>query len=156
MVYVDWNKAKAYCQWIGGRLPTEAEWEKAARGPSPREPKYPWGDGLPTCSVVNTYVNGAYCVGDTSGVSSYPAGASYYGVMDMAGNVWEWMNDRYSSDYYTSGGPPWINPQGPVSGTNRVVRGGSWVDDSDVRISDRRNYQENLTNLGFGFRCAKD
>jgi len=96
-------------------------------------------------------------VGDTSEVGSYPTGDSYYEVMDMAGNVWEWVNDWYASDYYTTGGPPWSDPQGPGSGDCRVLRGGGWFFVAGhVRVSYRSGVNPTHSGLVIGFRCARD
>jgi formylglycine-generating enzyme required for sulfatase activity len=114
---VDWNQASAYAEWAGGRLPTEAEWEKACRGTDGRI--YPWGNQEPSDQLLNYKDN----VGDTTPVRSYPAGAN--GLYDMAGNVWEWTADRYDEAYYAQS--PAANPEGPESGDSRTLRGGSWV-----------------------------
>jgi len=150
IIYVSWDNARAYCSWVGRRLPTEAEWEKAARGIDERI--YPWGNEFPNENLTNTLKY----VGDTTEVGSYPLGASPYGALDMAGNVWEWVNDWYSEDYYS--GSPSFNPLGPVTGTDRVMRGGSWSNVGHfVRSSLRyKGYSPDTKLSIIGFRCAMD
>jgi len=147
VVFIDWNGASAYCLWAGGALPTEAQWEKAARGTDGRI--YPWGNSWEV-SRCNNNSKG------TTAVGAYPGGSSPYGLDDMAGNVYEWCSDLYSDTYY--GYSPSRNPEGPGSGASRrVVRGGSWSSNFDFsfRCACRLSFESDYRDIGFGFRIAR-
>ena len=166
-VGITWNDAKRYCEWVGKRLPTEAEWEKAARGTDGR--RYPWGHMQPFVDIAN-YNQG------TTGWVSYPitlspvtsgtkgmsirhglkeGGKSAYGLYHMAGNASEWVNDWYDRHYYEDS--PEKNPQGPNEGDFKVLRGGSWEDQpKNLRVMARSKAEVDYQDLTTGFRCAKD
>ena len=157
VIHVFWYDAQTYCEWRGSRLPTEAEWEKAAGWDDDKKEQrvYPWGDTI-NCSLANYWnrKGGGYCVGDTTKVGSYPSGVSFYGLMDMAGNVWEWVADLYGSNYYFTS--PSSNPTGLSSGSaERVLRGGSWYfTENNLRSSNRTSFT--VSSFQVGFRCARD
>jgi hypothetical protein len=155
VIGVSWEDANAYCKWLSDKkemnfkLPTEAQWEKAARGTDGR--KYPWGKNEPDETLANFDGN----VGKTSPVGSYSNGASPYGLSDMAGNVWEWCYDWYKAVYYLKS--PEKNPKGPKSGPNRVLRGGSWNFDAvDLRCANRVDGRPSNRGYYAGFRLCQD
>ena len=153
IVYVNWFDAQSYCEWTGRRLPTEAEWEKAARGNLERK-DYPWGNQPPLCTLGVS--NGAQyqdCVNETIQVKSFDVNG--YLLYDMAGNVWEWVADWYDKEYFSNS--PISNPQGPESGVYKILRGGSWTDQvvdlySANRFKDIPDYAWGY----YGFRCAQN
>ncbi len=160
VLFVDWEMANTYCTWANRRLPSEAEWEKAARGKDDRN--YPWGNSfdmekLNTCDIncLESWANLAFDDGyaHVAPVGSYSNGKSPFRILDMLGNVWEWNNDYYAR-YDQS--PSASNPIGPATGTKRILRGGGWDLDGIFRVSDRYDADPFETANNIGFRCAKD
>ncbi len=147
VVGVDWAQAEAYCQWVNGHLPTEAQWEKTARGPEGN--LYPWGESTPSCDLGN-FNN---CIGDTSKVDNHPQGKSYYEALGTAGNVFEWVADWYKPQYYSES--PERDPLGPEIGDVRSVRSSSYLSPvDDLRPSRRFYLAPDQTRSDLGFRCV--
>lgn len=165
VVGVDWEDANAYCKWAGKRLPTEAEWEKAARGTDKR--RFPWGDMQPFVDIAN-YNRGLWVsypitlapvTSGTEGMSIRhglkDGGKSPYGLYHMAGNASEWVADWYDREYYAKS--PKENPRGPAEGEKKVLRGGSWGDPPrNIRVTARFSADPEFRDTSVGFRCAMD
>ncbi len=162
VTFVTWEQADAYCAWIAAEtgwnahLPTEAQWEKAASWDAANEAKYryPWGDEEPDATLLNYLGTG---LGRTAAAGSYPAGASPYGLLDMSGNVWEWVADWFDADYYSTS-ESFSDPQGPEAGDQKVMRGGSYGYGSRYVRTTHREFgdPQKAKGAGLGFRCVVD
>lgn len=163
VIFVSWFDADTFCRWRGGRLPSEAEWEKAASWEPVEDVKtrFPWGDEFDG-TLLNFCDSGCprdYAAAvddghrDTAPVGSYPNGRSHFGIFDLSGNVLEWVNDWYDRDYYASSTD--TNPLGPLEGDVKVLRGGSWLAPAeDTTTTARSIYDPNVSRANIGFRCA--
>jgi|TARA_B110000263_G_C15270444_1_gene493213 iron(II)-dependent oxidoreductase len=148
VVGITWKEAQSYCKWRGGRLPTEAEWEKASRGKRPIS--YPWGNEVPD----NSKINFNHILNKTAPVGSYDKGISDYGIHDLSGNVSEWTYDWHLPEYYIFSTK--MNPTGPKKGIYKVIRGGNWRNKTaDVNMTYRNATVPSIRNKTLGFRCAK-
>ena len=164
VIFVTWDQSQNFCQWRGGRLPTEAEWEYAAgfKVAIAQKLKYPWGDVMnePNANFCDTNCTDArrnveFDDGhrDTAPVASYPDGRSPFGIYDMAGNVMEWVFDWYDARYYASSSD--VNPMGPIEGEAKVLRGGSWFSDlEDLEVTARGLFLPEVARANLGFRCV--